>query len=285
MRLSMLARRFVAFGFLASAVSTVVLVSSCTNPECTNGADGCPCTTPYDCELPNSCYSAYCDGTCHVQAIQPGGRCWIFPCPHPDYCFGFCTAEPQCVECLDDEQCDAGHTCEVGGVCSRCDDGVKNGAETDVDCGGSCPLCPGTCNIDGDCPDGYCWQGSCVSCRDGVQNGDEIGVDCGGYYGHCGYCAGLYCQANNAQCASNSCEGGVCCAMQCPLCYECKAGVGECIPIDYGWADIYNTANPDVVCYGQYVCDGKGNCKLDLGNPCSQAEECVSGACINGTCK
>jgi hypothetical protein len=67
-----------------------------------------------------------------------------------------------------------------------CDDGIQNGDETDVDCGGpDCPACP-TCD-DGiqngdetgidcggpECPD-------CPTCDDGVQNGDETGIDCGG---------------------------------------------------------------------------------------------------------
>ncbi|KXX70267.1 di-heme oxidoredictase family protein [Flammeovirga sp. SJP92] len=42
-----------------------------------------------------------------------------------------------------------------------CNDGIQNGDETGVDCGGS------SCN---DCP----------TCEDGIQNGDETGVDCGG---------------------------------------------------------------------------------------------------------
>ncbi len=43
-----------------------------------------------------------------------------------------------------------------------CTDGVMNGDETGVDCGGpDCPECPPTCD-------------------DGVMNGDETGVDCGG---------------------------------------------------------------------------------------------------------
>ncbi|MBR9922897.1 MAG: T9SS type A sorting domain-containing protein [Bacteroidetes bacterium] len=42
-----------------------------------------------------------------------------------------------------------------------CNDGIQNGDETGVDCGGSsCPACP--------------------SCSDGIQNGNETGVDCGG---------------------------------------------------------------------------------------------------------
>ncbi len=45
---------------------------------------------------------------------------------------------------------------------STCDDGIQNGDETGVDCGGSCPPC------------------TTPTCDDGMQNGDEIGVDCGG---------------------------------------------------------------------------------------------------------
>jgi len=41
-----------------------------------------------------------------------------------------------------------------------CTDGIQNGNETGVDCGGNCPACP--------------------TCFDGIQNGTETGVDCGG---------------------------------------------------------------------------------------------------------
>ncbi len=71
-----------------------------------------------------------------------------------------------------------------------CEDGIQNGDEAGVDCGGSsCPACPEpTCEdgvqngnetgIDcgGPCP-------ACVdppTCEDGIQNGDETGIDCGG---------------------------------------------------------------------------------------------------------
>jgi hypothetical protein len=49
-------------------------------------------------------------------------------------------------------------------VCSAavptCSDGLQNGNETGVDCGGDCD--------------------DCVTCSDNIQNGDETGVDCGG---------------------------------------------------------------------------------------------------------
>jgi gliding motility-associated-like protein len=45
--------------------------------------------------------------------------------------------------------------------CPSCSDGILNGNETDIDCGG--PTCP-----------------PCANCFDGIQNGTETGIDCGG---------------------------------------------------------------------------------------------------------
>ncbi|MBL0025175.1 MAG: hypothetical protein IPO98_09275 [Saprospiraceae bacterium] len=76
-----------------------------------------------------------------------------------------------------------------------CNDGIKNGNETGVDCGGSCAPCP-TCNdgikngnetgIDcgGSCP-------VCPTCTDGIKNGTETGVDCGGICAPCGSCINI----------------------------------------------------------------------------------------------
>ncbi len=49
-----------------------------------------------------------------------------------------------------------------------CNDGIQNGDETGVDCGGSCQPCQTT-----------------PTCNDGIQNGDETGVDCGGSCAPC----------------------------------------------------------------------------------------------------
>lgn len=46
---------------------------------------------------------------------------------------------------------------------ATCSDGIMNGTETGVDCGGSCAPCE-----------------VATTCNDGVMNGDETGVDCGG---------------------------------------------------------------------------------------------------------
>lgn len=45
-----------------------------------------------------------------------------------------------------------------------CTDGLPNGNETGVDCGGgTCPACPDgqPCNVDGDCLLNSCWLGVC----------------------------------------------------------------------------------------------------------------------------
>lgn len=68
-----------------------------------------------------------------------------------------------------------------------CDDGIANGDEAGVDCGGSCPnACGPTCDdgiANGD-EEGVDCGGSCPSacptCNDGIANGDEEGIDCGG---------------------------------------------------------------------------------------------------------
>ena len=70
-----------------------------------------------------------------------------------------------------------------------CDDSLKNGLETDVDCGGEqCGLCPNNnrCQQAADCQSGQCSNGLCISCDDGLKNGLETDVDCGG--AQCGPC-------------------------------------------------------------------------------------------------
>src|SRR5205823_3728276 len=73
-----------------------------------------------------------------------------------------------------------------------CSDGVKNGTETDVDCGGtSCPKCANgkVCSLATDCSSGNCSAGVCAppanGCTDGVKDGNETDVDCGGSCAKC----------------------------------------------------------------------------------------------------
>lgn len=97
----------------------------------------------------------------------------------------------------------------------RCADGVRDGDETDVGCGGpSCPPCrPGRrCNDGHDCESAICQEATCRSsshCSDGVRDDAETDVDCGGP--RCPYCrAGQACGAD-ADCAAGTvCSAGTC---------------------------------------------------------------------------
>jgi hypothetical protein len=90
---------------------------------------------------------------------------------------------------------------------------VKNGAETDVDCGGgTCPKCSAgkMCLANADCVSNWCKTGLCLmpDCLDGMQNGYETDMDCGGPV--CAKCtSGKHCIVPS-DCASGSCVGGVC---------------------------------------------------------------------------
>ncbi|MEZ4988189.1 MAG: T9SS type A sorting domain-containing protein, partial [Saprospiraceae bacterium] len=85
--------------------------------------------------------------------------------------------------------------CIGGGPAPTCDDGIQNGDETGVDCGGSCA--------------------PCATCDDGIQNGDETGVDCGGSCAPCGGGGCTTTQVNFANFESNFgiwIDGGTDCA-------------------------------------------------------------------------
>lgn len=142
-----------------------------------------------------------------------------------------------------------------------CEDGRRNGQESDVDCGG--PDC-GPCGLDGgcaqnsDCQSALCARRVCVGggCRDGVRDGDETDVDCGGSCVACG--PGGKCTAAR-DCGSGVCTQGVCAAASC--------------------ADqLRNGTETDRDCGGG-ACPG---CAVDAG--CRRGGDCASGACLDGAC-
>ncbi|MCI5144353.1 MAG: hypothetical protein D3923_02220, partial [Candidatus Electrothrix sp. AR3] len=125
--------------------------------------------------------------------------------------------EPAPLLCLDGIQngdetgIDCGGTCPACESTTSCDDGEQNGDETDIDCGGSCPPCE-----------------SSSSCNDGIQNGDETGVDCGGTCPACPTC-------NDG--IKNGNETGVDCGGSCSAaCPTCNDGIqnGDETDIDCG---------------------------------------------------
>ncbi len=159
------------------------------------------------------------------------------------------------------------------GQSSSCDDGIQNGSETGVDCGGpDCPACP-TCD-DGiqngsetgvdcggpDCP-------ACETCDDGIQNGSETGVDCGGP--DCPACE--TCDDG----IQNGSETGVDCGgPDCPACETCDDGIqnGSETGVDCGGPD----------CPACPTCDdgiqNGSETGVDCGGPdCPACETCDDG--------
>lgn len=98
-------------------------------------------------------------------------------------------------------------SCGDDEIVASCSDGIKNGEEIGVDCGGPCP--------------------SCFSCVDGILNGNETGIDCGGDCIPCSTCVdGI----------QNGNETGVDCGGDCPSCPTCTDGVqnGDETGVDCG---------------------------------------------------
>ncbi len=102
----------------------------------------------------------------------------------------------------------------TGGDCSpaTCTDGLRNGTESDVDCGGSCPGCATgkQCCAGNDCGALVCQLETCAAptCTDLVKNGNETDVDCGG--GTCPACGTGHACIASSDCQGHVCTGNVC---------------------------------------------------------------------------
>jgi plastocyanin len=67
-----------------------------------------------------------------------------------------CTVNGDCTS----NYCNAMMTCAA----ATCNDGIQNGTETGVDCGGSCPKCNGSaCTSNTECVSTVCYAGTCVA--------------------------------------------------------------------------------------------------------------------------
>ena len=144
-------------------------------------------------------------------------------------------------------------------VAASCTDGLKNGDESDTDCGGSCSPCTAgqVCAERADCASSVCAEARCAAarCDDGLQNGDETDTDCGG---ECDPCeAGGVCTTAE-DCASQVCTDGTCIAPTC----------------DDG---AHNGDESDADCGGG--CDPCAN-----GAACTTANDCHSRVCRNESC-
>jgi hypothetical protein len=139
---------------------------------------------------------------------------------------------------------------------------VRDGTETDVDCGGTCAPC-GTfaaCLANPDCASGDCDANRrlCLptSCSDGVTDGLETDVDCGGI---CRPCALAQKCKVATDCASSGCDG---------VSFTCVAN--PCLD------HVQDNEETDVDCGGN-ICDS-----CPRGKGCRTSLDCTSGSyCAN----
>jgi len=230
----------------------------CARPPC---ADGERCQTSGDCAS-GVCSSRTCFPSTAGDRIRNGGETGVD-------CGGPPTGAPRCAA---GETCGAGTDCESQ-VCgdSVCQppssrDALRNGTETDVDCGGGAPTnaprcAPGkACATTPDCDAVLCTDGICQTATnaDGLRNGSETDVDCGGAgptnARRCG--SGQTC-AVTADCDAVACAGGVC---QPPT----------------GTDAIRNGSETDVDCGGGAPTNAP-RCAVDKS--CTRHEDCASSAC------
>lgn len=196
---------------------------------------------------------------------------------------------------------------------SSCTDTTKNGAETDIDCGGGCTGCAvgKACLLGTDCSSKLCVNGACAdvpaTCQDKAKNGTETDVDCGGT--QCPACADGKVCSGKTDCTSGVCSSGKCQASsctdsvkngdesdqdcggsKCPKCgmgktckttVDCENGLcldGACAPAACG-DKLKNGQETDVDCGGTECpkcADTKG---------CSANSDCDSGVCTSGKCE
>lgn len=163
---------------------------ACVEGEC--AINDAPAGKVLTAQIPGDCLELRCDGHGSILASyandpkNDNNPCTYDQCndgvasnpskPESSSCqqgsASMCDGSGHCVECLDATYCD-GDLC-IGGLCvpSECGDGMQDGAETDVDCGGgACPPCGacGKCGNDADCNSDHdlmCSAGVCGPCAD-----------------------------------------------------------------------------------------------------------------------
>ena len=211
----------------------------CGGPVCGACLRGQHCNSSFDCQGGTACSDGICGGACVC-----GARC--FACSPG-------------VACTFSDDC-ASHICDSG-TCTTasCSDGVMNGSETDVDCGGNCSPCPldEICHGDADCQSGACdgVSSRCTTdaCADHRRDGDESDVDCGG--AACAACpAGSAC-GSDGDCGSDRCD----------------AITAVCVP---PWCldGLLDGGESDVDCGGACVA-------CSIGAACRVDQDCASSAC------
>jgi hypothetical protein len=224
----------------------------CNTPTCLAGQ---LVMNPNDMDLPND------NNECTIDACKAGVASNDPAAAEAMCSTGVCDGVSACVQCVTAANCMGDFSCSTN-MCFDCNDGMKNGTESDLDCGSDCAnKCADgkTCAVDTDCFYGTCDNLVCVSCFDGTMNSTESDLDCGGV---CGATCGVNKKCNTgADCLTGVCNAGtkLCSA---PTCTDM----------------VKNGTETDVDCGGACPkCTTGKMCKVD--NDCGGGTKCLMGIC------
>lgn len=268
--------------FVSSVESIIVLAlvaAGCFAPAPADHLYRCvsagQCPSGYDCAADGYCYRfghlPTMSDPC-ANGVQDGDEtgtdCGGTTCP--DRC-------PLDAGCGTGSDCDSGICNAVTNSCvaDDCHDGMRDDAETDVDCGGgSCGACGAgkACRSPGDCANFLCNQTSeqCVAnpCLDGVKDQSETDTDCGGL------CV-QKCKNNQGCNTPSDCVAGATCSSnkcQIPHCIDGVKADGE-TDVDCGGTD----CSP---CAVGKACAAGSDCESTFCNISTHL--CVANGCQDG---
>lgn len=282
----------------SDCASGVCVAGACAAPTCVDGVRN-GAETAVDCGG-GACPTCADNVACAQASDCQSGVCFLGQCRAPSCADGVKNGSETatdcgggtCPTCADGRACQAAADC-LSGVCSSgtstcaapsCADGVRNGAETGVDCGGICPGCGpgGPCALGSDCGSGVCQVGTCrvAACGNGVSDASETDVDCGGP--DCAPCATGKACGMGTDCASAVCQTGLCrpahCGNGAKDADETDADCGgSCTPCAAGKGCATGADCASGAC-------GAGTCLEAPGATCLGDAQCASGFCTDGVC-
>lgn len=189
---------------------------SCPAPSGFLGACIIACQGDGSCPYNQKCCSNGCGMTCVSPAGSGGGT-------HPGTCPVHNGPGPCIVSCTGDDSCAANQKCCSNGCGRQCM--TPTGGCVALPCAypgpcvwpsvlqtptgpDGCPLCPkcvapgggGTCSVDSDCTNGFCWNGGC-------QSYSGVGGPCNGFILPPRRCAaGLYCNMSPIPDVGGTCQ-------------------------------------------------------------------------------